>query len=225
MKLAKLQSQLKASLLVLALAMGANSCLAQDALLLERTPLAASETNPARATEKASMTSYIMETFGKSKALALRIVNTVYREAASHNVSPLLALAIIEKESGFQPEAVNPSGATGLMQVIRRFHLDKLKNEPHPKALQHPETNIRVGVAVLKDYLTLSGGDVRRALTQYSGGARTYASQVQSVEGRLTKLVQEEQKRANRARRLYAPDSLLPEWCQPDEEPVAGEAR
>lgn len=216
MKLSTLQSRLKALVLAFVLAAGASNCLAEDALLLDRPSPVASETNPARAAEKASMTSYIMETFGKSKALALRIVNSVYREAAHHNVSPLLAMAIIEKESRFQPEAVNPSGATGLMQVIRRFHLDKLKNE-QPQALQNPETNIRVGVAVLKDYLALNGGDVRRALTQYSGGARTYASQVQSVEGRLTKLVQEEQKRSNQARRMFSPESLLPEWCQPDE--------
>ena len=160
-----------------------------------------------------TLTSYISSTFGKSKAVALRIVNAVYAEASRGGVPPLLALAIIEKESRYAADAVNSSGATGLMQVIKRFHMDKLKNDPLGQGLKNPETNVRVGVSVFSEFLVRTGGNIKQALKRYSGGSTAYAAQVQSVQGKLQKLVQESERPAESVRVLSAAPKQ-PAWCE-----------
>lgn len=137
---------------------------------------------PAQVNEEEALTRYISQTFGRSRELALRIVRTVNAEAVRVGIPPLLALAVIEKESKFRPEATN-AGAQGLMQVVARYHRDKLANEP--QGLFHPETNIKVGISVLTEYVLNSGGDLKKALVKYSGGSSAYSSQVQAIEGRL----------------------------------------
>lgn len=138
--------------------------------------------------EKQVLTEYIVDKFNKPKALASRIVDTVYKEAAALNVAPLLALAIIERESSFKPDAANPSGATGLMQVMRKYHTDKLAQLGHGASLYHPETNIKVGIQVLREYVSLAAGNVQRALTQYSGGSTDYAKAVLQKQRSLERL-------------------------------------
>ena len=179
---------------------------------LERTPEGLQD-QTGTLSAKETLTSYISSTFGKSKAVALRIVNAVYAEASRGGVPPLLALAIIEKESRYAADAVNSSGATGLMQVIKRFHMDKLKNDPSGQGLSNPETNVRVGVSVFSEFLARTGGNIKQALTRYSGGSTAYAAQVQSVQGKLQKLVQESERPAEPVRVLSAAPKQ-PAWCE-----------
>src|SRR3546814_4641906 len=81
----------------------------------------------------------------------------------------------MQKESSLSPKVQSRYGAQGLMQVVRRWHREKL----HPsESLFDPAVNIRVGADVLEEYLELAGGNLSAALAKYSGNARNYASAV-----------------------------------------------
>jgi hypothetical protein len=58
-------------------------------------------------------------------------------------------LAVIAVESRFREDAVSPSGAIGLMQIMYKYHRDKSFSE---EELKDPFHNIHVGVTILREY-------------------------------------------------------------------------
>ncbi|MFA6721547.1 MAG: lytic transglycosylase domain-containing protein, partial [Candidatus Cloacimonadaceae bacterium] len=98
-------------------------------------------------------------------------------EAESQGVGdfyPVLR-AIVDQESGGDPEAVNPETmATGLMQVMPSDVSDQyggmFSDRPTSQELLDVGVNIREGVADFKRKLEAAGGDIGTALTNYSGG-------------------------------------------------------
>lgn len=83
--------------------------------------------------------------------------DTVSREAEKNALDPALVYAIIREESAFNPTAVSPANAYGLMQVIpptaRWF--GKLAGLPSDvQALKTPRVNIGIGTRVLSDYMS-----------------------------------------------------------------------
>ena len=72
-------------------------------------------------------------------------------------LDPLLLVAIMAVESSFNPIAESPMGAQGLMQVIPRFHQEKIVDQGSDASLLNPQTNIVVGARVLKEYLVRTG--------------------------------------------------------------------
>lgn len=135
--------------------------------------------------EQAALAEHLASKYAQPLALVTRIVRAVYQEAASIGLPPLLVLAIIEKESSLKPQATNPSGAVGLMQVVPRYHGDKLQQVMHPDGLRHPETNIRVGSRILAQYLEARSGNLEKALVAYSGNARDYYRRVKAFRSEL----------------------------------------
>lgn len=121
------------------------------------------------------------------------IVQRVDTAARSARIDPLLVLAVIGIESRFNPYAESPFGAQGLMQIIGRFHTDKFTPSSDGQALLDPETNIRVGVKILREYLQRTG-DLETALRLYGGEAEGsglgYADRVQAEKERLLQLAQ-----------------------------------
>jgi soluble lytic murein transglycosylase-like protein len=102
-------------------------------------------------------------------------------------VDPLIIVAVMAIESSFNPLAESPKGAQGLMQVIPRFHQEKLEARGEA-ALLDPVTNIHVGAQVLKESIERSGG--LQAGLQYYAGASTdvetqYANKVMAEKQRL----------------------------------------
>lgn len=96
-------------------------------------------------------------------------------ERAAHEagLDPLLVIAVIGVESGFNPLSGSAMGAQGLMQIIPRYHADKLRRvnpagEAAELALFDPVINVRVGTQVLHEYIRASGGVVE-GLQQYVG--------------------------------------------------------
>src|SRR3954467_7883704 len=77
-----------------------------------------------------------------------RWVGTAYRAALEVGLDPLLVLAVISVESRFNPVAESVMGAKGLMQIIPRFHRDKLDTLGGDDAALDPETNILVGTRI-----------------------------------------------------------------------------
>ena len=96
-----------------------------------------------------------------------------------------LVYAIVRQESRFNPMAVSPVGATGLMQLMpeaaaRAAGDDKLKADMSP--LFDPAFNLRVG----QDYVTWLmergvGYDILRTVAAYNGGPGTLLKTAQMV--------------------------------------------
>ena len=61
-------------------------------------------------------------------------------------------------------------GAQGLMQVMSKVHRDKFREHGGMHAALDPVANLRVGSAILKDYVK-AGGSVEAGLKRYVGAA------------------------------------------------------
>lgn len=94
-----------------------------------------------------------------------KIFELVSRLAPEYGISPRLAMAIIRTESNFNPAAVSPKKAQGLMQLIpetaERFNVKKPFD---------PEQNIRGGLAYLRWLLAYFKGDIALVAAGYNAG-------------------------------------------------------
>lgn len=103
-------------------------------------------------------------------------------------LDPMLLIAVMAIESGFNPIAESPMGAQGLMQVIPRFHQDKLEAVSSNNSLLDPIVNIQVGALVLKEYIR-STGSLEDGLQKYAGAIsddeNLYAAKVLAEKQRI----------------------------------------
>src|SRR3984957_7782938 len=117
--------------------------------------------------------------FVPSQDARVEILNNVYCEATRDPASQLppdLVLALIEVESRFDPWAVSPAGAVGLMQVMPFWPRELgVQNQ-----LVRVESNIRMGCEILRFYLRAENHNWARALARYNGsvGRNTYPALV-----------------------------------------------
>lgn len=107
------------------------------------------------------------------------------REAA---LDPLLIVAMMAVESSFNPKAKSHAGALGLMQVIPRWHMDKIGPDNDHTVLFDPRVNVQVGTLVLLEGMQRYGS--LEAALQYYNGARNdpekrYTKRVMSVKRQL----------------------------------------
>ena len=105
------------------------------------------------------------------------ILKRVHLEAVRAELAPELVLAVIDVESNFDKYAISVAGARGLMQIMP-FWLDEI-GRPDDNLI-HIGTNLRFGCTILKYYLDMERGDLKRALGRYNGslGARKYPNLV-----------------------------------------------
>jgi len=87
--------------------------------------------------------------------------------ASVNHVPSGLVKAVIETESNYNPRAVSPKGAKGLMQLMPSVIKDFGVSDPFD-----PNENISAGTGLLKDLLTEYGGDYATALAAYNAGRR-----------------------------------------------------
>lgn len=96
-----------------------------------------------------------------------QVARLVGRLAPEFNVDPMLVLAIIAVESGFNARAVSPKQAQGLMQLIpetaQRFQVRDVFNE---------EQNVRGGLAYLRWLLAYFKGNVTLVTAAYNAGEK-----------------------------------------------------
>lgn len=142
--------------------------------------------------EERVLARFIARRYRVAEAAASLVVRSAYRSGREHGVDPLLILAVTAIESRFNPVAESSMGAMGLMQVIPRFHPEKLPGDGGEQALLDPEVNIRVGTQVLREYLGRFG-ELEPALQKYAGafdepGAQ-YTGKVLAEKARLRRVL------------------------------------
>ena len=95
------------------------------------------------------------------------IVKFVTLVAPEYHLAPHLVLAVMATESNFNPWALSPKNAQGLMQLIpdtaARFHVRRPND---------PAQNIRGGMAYLQWLLAYFQGDLSLVLAAYNAGER-----------------------------------------------------
>lgn len=128
-----------------------------------------------------------------------RMVEAAYRAAAEVGLDPLLVLAVISVESRFNPIAESVMGAKGLMQIIPKYHREKLLDQGGDDAVLDPESNILVGSRILQEYVYRSGS-LEAGLQFYNGALRDesaqYAQKVMAERQRLEMIVRKGAKNA-----------------------------
>lgn len=138
--------------------------------------------------EQRAVTEFISKRYRVAEDAITGFVATAYRAGSQLKVDPLLILAVMAVESRYNPVAESNMGARGLMQVIPKFHQEKLLEHGGEPALLDPEVNIQVGAQILREYLGRFG-EVETALQMYAGAFDIpnypYAGKVLAERARL----------------------------------------
>jgi soluble lytic murein transglycosylase-like protein len=141
--------------------------------------------------EQRAVTEYIAKRYRVSDQAVASYVSLAYQAGAQHSVDPLLILAVMAIESRYNPVAESSMGARGLMQVIPKYHLEKLLDHGGEPALLEPAVNIVVGAQILREY-SRRFRDAETALQMYAGAlddeTTQYASKVFAEKARLEAL-------------------------------------
>ncbi len=89
----------------------------------------------------------------------------VFRIAGEEGIDPLLVKSVIKVESDFNPDAVSPAGAMGLMQIM-----EMIAHSYHVKNPFDPEENLQAGIKHLAWLLRSFKNDTPLALAAYHAG-------------------------------------------------------
>jgi hypothetical protein len=122
-----------------------------------------------------------------------QMVQAAYAAADQVGLDPLLLLAVAAVESSFNPLAESVVGAKGLMQIIPKWHREKLERVGGDEALFDPEANILLGATILKEYVHRTG-TLEAGLQFYNGAffdsSAQYAHKVLAERARLEAVLQ-----------------------------------
>ncbi len=94
--------------------------------------------------------------------------------ASEFDLEPALLKAITAAESGFNPSAVSPKGAVGLMQIMpataERYGLQTDRKKTVEQKLTEPKINIRLGARYLRDLHKLFPNQPELVIASYNAG-------------------------------------------------------
>jgi len=94
-----------------------------------------------------------------------RFDDHIYTTARLYGIEPMLIKAMIKVESNFNPKAVSPKGAMGVMQLMPQTARRNGVRNPYD-----PAQNIIGGVKYFKMLTNTFNGDLRLALAGYNAG-------------------------------------------------------
>ena len=89
----------------------------------------------------------------------------IIKACNKYDVDPYLVKAVIRAESNFDPSAVSPKNAKGLMQIT-----PPTANDYEVRDILDPTSNIEGGVRILKHLIDYFDGNVELALAGYNAG-------------------------------------------------------
>ena len=142
--------------------------------------------------EQRAVAEFIAKRYRVAQDAIAGFVAAAYRAGTESKVDPLLILAVMAIESRYNPVAESNMGAKGLMQVIPKFHGDKLLEHGGEDALLDPQVNIQVGAQILREYLRRFG-ETETALQMYAGAFdepnSSYALKVLAERARLAQML------------------------------------
>ncbi|WP_322046962.1 transglycosylase SLT domain-containing protein [Paraburkholderia sp. J67] len=127
------------------------------------------------AREQALVATYISRRYHVAQEPVGELVKAAFDTGREVGLDPLLLLAVMAIESGFNPYAESGVGAQGLMQVMSKVHSDKFQYFGGQRAALDPLANIKVGALVLKDCIARGGS--------LPGGLRLYVGSTSQDDG------------------------------------------
>jgi soluble lytic murein transglycosylase len=93
-----------------------------------------------------------------------------YKPADGYRLDQSLLLAFTRTESRFQPAAVSPMGARGLMQLMPATAAQMAGGRPTQSQLCDPAFNMNLGQKYLESLLAMAGGGVFQLAAAYNAG-------------------------------------------------------
>lgn len=139
-----------------------------------------------------ALAAHLVNTYDVSPKLASNVIASVFHSGRFYNIDPLLLLAVMKVESTFNPRAVSPVNAKGLMQVLPKAHPDKIALIGGVDKLYIPHLNVKMGAQILRDCVNRAGGVIARGLQFYNGAGndptQKYANKVLTAHQEFTKI-------------------------------------
>lgn len=112
-----------------------------------------------------------------------RLPATRLRPRGGFKVDPALVYALARLESNFDPRAISPAGARGLMQLMPLTAQFLLAGTGRTAALHDPGVNLEIGQRYILRLATYDsiGDDMVRLLTAYNAGVGNYGKWVEAM--------------------------------------------
>lgn len=147
---------------------------------------------PALSAPELRLAHYLSRRYMVALAATEQVVQAAYAAAGQVELDPLLLLAVAAVESSFNPSAESGMGAKGLMQIIPKWHREKLERLGGDEALFDPQANILLGARILKEYVHRTG-TLEAGLQFYNGAfldpSAQYARKVLAERARLEAVI------------------------------------
>src|SRR5216683_8088370 len=141
-----------------------------------------------------ALINYVSRRYRIAPDVIEQFVGAAHDAGRQVGLDPLLILAVMAVESRFNPVAESLVGARGLMQVIPKYHLDKLLEHGGEEAVLDPTINIALGARILKEYVRRTGS-LEAGLQFYNGAladpSSQYAQKVFAEKERLQQAVRQ----------------------------------
>ena len=125
--------------------------------------------------------------------LAKEYATYIYEASCKWNLDPMILTSLIHHESRFNNTSVNSiTGAIGLTQILWKYHKNGLTSSfstiNRREDLLIPKNSIYGGAWILWCYKNSHNGNVRKALTRYCPGSKTYVDNVIKLANNLKKV-------------------------------------